>query len=414
MNGAQPIKSDSINRGVWGQTSMSCSVAPPMQIAGGFVFICYARADNSSNDPKKRWLDRLLEFLHPLVRYEKLLLWSDKKIKIGEAWHTVIQRQLDCSKVAVLLISPAFLASDYIARSELPVLLKHTGDRGLKILPVIISPCLYEESRFRYPDWETGPEELSLGSLQSINPPSKTLDEMTEAEQNREFLKIAQQVVTWLLEGGPRIANSGRQRLSSPVPSQASRTRAGDTGTDQTVPNLVLSFCRANVEKLDTMIRSVESGGMPCLSISVWNSPAPAGKFAADAKSMFATVVFIGPTSRTNVNRAFWVDEDASEVPVEVGETKHIVIGIPSEDCWVAFNNPNKLGSEVRERNDPLRDLEPRVINWGIGVSYAVDVRIVSTATGSKGQTLAHKVFKLERTDMAYTARWLEETDVSS
>jgi len=134
------------------------------------------------------------------VRYEELVAWSDKEIRPGDLWHTEIKTQLESARAAVLLVSPAFLASDYIARSEVPVLLKRAKERGLRILPVIVSPCLYEETRFKYPDWKSGPDELMLGSLQSINPPSRTLVEMTEGEQNRVFLTVARQLDTWLKE----------------------------------------------------------------------------------------------------------------------------------------------------------------------------------------------------------------------
>jgi hypothetical protein len=77
-------------------------------------------------------------------------------------------------------------------------------DRGVKIMPVIVSPCLYEEARFKYPDWKIGPHELLLGSLQSINPPSRTLVEMSEEEQNGVLLAIARQLALWLEEDRKR------------------------------------------------------------------------------------------------------------------------------------------------------------------------------------------------------------------
>jgi len=48
------------------------------------VFISYAHADNQNPDPQKRWLDRFIEFLKPLVRQEDFTLCSDQEIKIGE------------------------------------------------------------------------------------------------------------------------------------------------------------------------------------------------------------------------------------------------------------------------------------------------------------------------------------------
>jgi hypothetical protein len=164
------------------------------------VFVCYARADNCSEDKRLKWLDRLLEFMRPVTRFGEVKAWSDDSISPGGTLDSEIRYALDCARIAVLLVSPAFLASDYIACSEVPVLLMRAKLRGMRMLPVIISPCLYEETRFKYPDWRTGPEEVLLGSLQSINPPSRTLIEMAEGEQNRVLLAIARQIGTWLEE----------------------------------------------------------------------------------------------------------------------------------------------------------------------------------------------------------------------
>lgn len=164
------------------------------------IFICYAHEDNTSNDPERRWLDRMLQFLRPLVRQEGLKTWSDRDIKVGDNWQERIREQLEQSKAAVLMVSPAFLASDYIANSELPVLLKHAADCGTSIIPIIVSPCLYESTRFRFPDPRTGPNEMLLSSIQAANPHSQTLVEMTYGEQNRVLLEVAHRLLELLAE----------------------------------------------------------------------------------------------------------------------------------------------------------------------------------------------------------------------
>ena len=180
------------------ETEESKPMLPPNTHA---VFISYAHADNESRNTKERWLDRFVEFLKPLVRQEDFTLCSDQDIKIGENWHQHIQAHLNGAKAVVLLISPAFLASDYIANSELPVILKNAADKeGVKILPIIISPCLYEETRFKYPDTKKGPEEFTLASIQAANPPSETLVEMDEGERNRVLLKVARRLSELLRE----------------------------------------------------------------------------------------------------------------------------------------------------------------------------------------------------------------------
>jgi hypothetical protein len=167
------------------------------------VFISYAQADNQSPDPQKRWLDRFVEFLKPLVRQEDFSLCSDQEIGIGENLHERIQAHIDDAKAAVLLVSPAFLASDYITNSELPIILKNAADRGVRIFPILISPSLFTRAKYKYPDPKTGPQEFTLASIQAANAPSKTMVELTEGEQNRVLLEVAEQLAE-LLRANPQ------------------------------------------------------------------------------------------------------------------------------------------------------------------------------------------------------------------
>jgi hypothetical protein len=138
------------------------------------VFISYAHIDNESPNRKERWLDRFIEFLQPLVRQEDFTLCSDQDFKIGQHWHQHIQDHLSGAKAVVLLISPAFLASEYIATSELPVILKKVADQGVRIFPILISPSVDKRVKYKYPDPKTGAQEFTLASIQAANSPSET------------------------------------------------------------------------------------------------------------------------------------------------------------------------------------------------------------------------------------------------
>lgn len=48
--------------------------------------------------------------------------WDDRQIPLGHLWDQVIRQALHNADRGVLLLSPAFLASHYIAETELPIL----------------------------------------------------------------------------------------------------------------------------------------------------------------------------------------------------------------------------------------------------------------------------------------------------
>src|SRR5579863_2231867 len=77
------------------------------------VFISYSHKD-------VRYLDQLVEHLTYYERNNLIEFWSDKKIAAGAQWHDEIKQAIEATKVAVLLISPSFLASKFIAENELP------------------------------------------------------------------------------------------------------------------------------------------------------------------------------------------------------------------------------------------------------------------------------------------------------
>jgi hypothetical protein len=134
------------------------------------VFISYSHAD-------KEWLDRLRRHLKPLVR-DGLDCWDDTHIRPGDDWKQEIQNALDTAQVAVLLISADFFASDFIDETELPPLLDAAKAKGVRILPVILSA-----SRFA--------RNADLARFQAVNPPSRPLNDMLPAEQERELDRLA-------------------------------------------------------------------------------------------------------------------------------------------------------------------------------------------------------------------------------
>jgi hypothetical protein len=148
------------------------------------IFISYSRKDF-------RWLERLQVHLRPLERLGQIARWDDTSIDPGEKWKSRIREAVATARVAVLLVSADYLASDFITSDELLPLLVKAETEGAVIIPVIISPCRFTRT-------------ATLSQFQPINPPSRPLIKMNPGQREDLFVRITEAIEKALRKGTGR------------------------------------------------------------------------------------------------------------------------------------------------------------------------------------------------------------------
>jgi adenylate cyclase len=138
------------------------------------VVISYSHQD-------KKWLSKLKTHLRPYERDKKISYWDDTKIEAGARWHEEIKKALGAATVAVLLVSPDFLASEFIALNELPPLLNAGKNDGLQVLWVPLRASAFEETE--------------ICEYQAVCDPGKPLSSLNKAEQDQALVDISRKIV---------------------------------------------------------------------------------------------------------------------------------------------------------------------------------------------------------------------------
>ncbi|BAU11188.1 hypothetical protein LEP3755_16810 [Leptolyngbya sp. NIES-3755] len=193
------------------------------------IFICYAHKDNEDSEFKQRCLDRLLQHLAPLEFDEEAIIWCDRELQIGNEWNPEILKALNSAKVAIALLSPAFFASSYIRTKEMPMILEQVDKGQTTLLPIMLSPCLVAESKFRYRDQHGEEQKRSLNDFQASNDMKRPLKGVPEHEQDAILLRVTQRAREIVTGKKPNVPIGGELRKDTPnnLPRSATDTFVG-------------------------------------------------------------------------------------------------------------------------------------------------------------------------------------------
>ncbi len=178
------------------------------------VFVSYSHKD-------KEWLEKFNAVLAPDIRNGRVDYWDDRELQPGDPWCAKILDGIRSAQVAVLLVSPNFLASRFVMEEELPQILA-VRDDGLTIIWVPLFGTFYGPG--------APPQIKPLTEVQAAFDAGKPLAEQDPASQTALLLDLCRHI--------QRLLNPSRVPSNLPFTSLAELFK----GRDEALTQLDRSF----------------------------------------------------------------------------------------------------------------------------------------------------------------------------
>jgi hypothetical protein len=141
------------------------------------IFISYAHKD-------EKWLACLQDMLAPITRQFPTAIWSDAMLVAGDRWANKIDQALTSSRVVILLVSPAFLASEFIHDQELGPILAAAREGRKQILWILVSDCLWRHT--------------AIKDYQAAHDIKTPLDRLRSSRRNEQLAMVGDKLLEFL------------------------------------------------------------------------------------------------------------------------------------------------------------------------------------------------------------------------
>jgi hypothetical protein len=162
------------------------------------IFVSYSHHD-------QRWLELLKVHLAPLVRRAVLDVWSDERIKPGTPWKDEIATSIGSARAAILLVTPRFLASEFIARHELAPLLVKARRTGTLLMWLAVAHSLYGETE--------------IAEYQALNDPDLPLSSLRASERDKVLVTACKRIKDLMeTKRAPEVASSSLNLRENELP----------------------------------------------------------------------------------------------------------------------------------------------------------------------------------------------------
>jgi TIR domain len=119
-------------------------------------------------------VNQLRDWLRPLERQGLIQWWYDREIAPGWEWDEAIDKNLRTADVILLLVTYAFMASDYVYEKEIGKAVERHERGEARVIPIIVRPA----------DWEWAP----FAKLQALPKDAKPIT--TWLNQDEAWLDV--------------------------------------------------------------------------------------------------------------------------------------------------------------------------------------------------------------------------------
>jgi hypothetical protein len=141
------------------------------------IFVSYSHRDI-------RWVEEgefgLIPFLKESLSREGVEIWCDPALEVGDQWRNEIAAQIERAQIAILLISQAFLNSEFIRRSEMPLIKQRVDSGQMLVIPILVD----------YTDWEAEDELSWIADRQMLPSAVTPLIDFTTNEPEWKRLRV--------------------------------------------------------------------------------------------------------------------------------------------------------------------------------------------------------------------------------
>jgi len=157
------------------------------------VLIAYSHRDRDL-------LGELQVHLKPLQKAWMLDLWDDLRVDAGPRGEAELRRAIAATRVALLLVSPSFLGSEFITTSEtqraLPVLLAAQEHPRAAVMCLYLRPALDVFAEYPFIDPQTAmPRSVRLTNFHGLNDPMQPLAVLDKPARHQVLQRAAEEII---------------------------------------------------------------------------------------------------------------------------------------------------------------------------------------------------------------------------